>query len=86
MCLSYKTIYNHIDMGVLRIDRDDLVYGNYCNKSKSKRKEITKTKQYKEGRTIRDRPEATDNRSDIGHFEMDLVEGKNEIKDPYLLY
>ena len=85
MCLSYKTIYNYIDMGVLMIDREDLVYGNYCNDSKDEKKESAQTKQHKEGRTIRDRPEAADSRSEIGHFEMDLVEGKKGCNDPYLL-
>jgi len=46
MCLSYKTIYNYIDMGVLMVDREDLVYGNYSNDSNKKRKESTKTKQH----------------------------------------
>ena len=85
MCLSYKTIYNYIDMGVLMIDREDLVYGNYRNDSNNKRKESSQTKQHKKGRTIRDRPEAADERSEIGHFEMDLVEGKKGGNDPYLL-
>ena len=85
MCLSYKTIYNYIDMGVLMIDREDLVYGNYGNDSNNKRKESSQTKQHKKGRTIRDRPEAADERSEIGHFEMDLVEGKKGGNDPYLL-
>src|SRR6056297_2237234 len=85
MCLSYKTIYNYIDMGVLMIDREDLVYGNYCNDSKDEKKESAQTKQHKEGRTIRDRPEAADSRSEIGHFEMGLVEGKKGCNDPYLL-
>jgi len=39
MGLSYKTIFNYIDMGVLMIDREYLGYGNYCNDSKKKRKE-----------------------------------------------
>lgn len=84
-CLSYKTIYNYVDMGVLMVDREDLVYGNYRNKSKSERKESAKTRKHKEGRTIRDRPEAADDRSEIGHYEMDLVEGKKEGDEPYLL-
>jgi len=46
MYLSYKTIYNYIDMGVLMVDREDLVYGNYSNDSNKKRKESTKTKQH----------------------------------------
>ena len=85
MHLSYKTIYNYIDMGVLMVDREDLVYGNYSKDSNNKRKESAKTKQHKKGRTVRDRPEAADDRSEIGHFEMDLVEGKKGCNDPYLL-
>lgn len=42
MCLSYKTIYNYIDMGVLMIDKKDLVYGNYRDKSKKERKRVLK--------------------------------------------
>lgn len=31
MCLTYKTNYNHIDMGVLMIDREDFSICNYRN-------------------------------------------------------
>lgn len=84
-CISYKTIYNYIDMGVLMVDREDLVYGNYRNKSKTERKESAKTRKHKKGRTIRDRSKAADKRSEIGHFEMDLVEGQKDSEDPKLL-
>lgn len=85
MSISYKTIYNYIDKGVLFIDRDDLVYGNYRKKKQTKVKESVKSKRHKKGRTIRDRPEEADNRSEIGHFEMDLVEGQKGKEDPFLL-
>jgi len=67
------------------VDKEDLVYGDYSNDSNNRRKESAKTKQHKEGRPIRDRPEAADDRSEIGHFEIDLVECKKGCDDPYLL-
>lgn len=85
MSLSYKTIYNYIDNGVLMLDREDLVSGNYRNKSKKRRSESSKTTRHKQGRTIRDRPKAADKRSKIGHFEMDLVEGQKDREEPNLL-
>ena len=85
MSLSYKTIYNYIDNGVLMIDREDLVFGNYRDKSKNQRSESSKTTRHKKDRTIRDRPKAADKRSEIGHFEMDLVEGQKDSEDPKLL-
>jgi IS30 family transposase len=85
MSLSYKTIYNYIDNGILMIDREDLVFGNYRDKSKKRKSESTKTTRHKKGRTIRDRPKAADKRSEIGHFEMDLVEGQKDSEEPNLL-
>src|SRR6056297_642142 len=82
--IHWKTIYNYIDKGVLLVDRDDLVYGEY-KKRKDKKKESKRTKNYKVNRTIRDRPEAADNRVEIGHWEMDLVEGKKGKGEPFLL-
>lgn len=82
--LHWKTIYNYIDKGVLLIDRDDLVYGEY-KKKKTRKKESRLTTKQKEGRTIRDRPEACDKRTEIGHWEMDLVEGRKGKGDPFLL-
>ena len=85
MNLSYKTIYNYKDKGVLMIDRKDLVFGNYRDKSKKQRNESSKSTKHKQGRTIRDRFKAADKRSEIGHFEMDLVEGQKDSEEPNLL-
>lgn len=82
--IHWKTIYNYIDKGVLLVERDDLVYGEY-KKRKGKKKESKRTKKHKENRTIRDRPEAAKERSEIGHWEMDLVEGKKGKGEPFLL-
>lgn len=82
--IHYKTIYNYIDKGILNIDKDDLVHGNY-NTSKERPKESMRTTRRKEGKTIRDRPEGANTREEFGHWEMDLVEGVKKKNDPFLL-
>lgn len=83
--LCYKTIYNYIDKEILDIKRKDLVYGNYNKKNDNKKEESDKIKPNKEGKTIHDRPEEINTREEIGHWEMDLVEGLKGRKEPYLL-
>jgi IS30 family transposase len=78
-----KTIYNYIHTGVLLIEEKDLVHGFY--KKNKKKKEAKRTTAFKVGRRIHDRPEEAKEREEIGHWEMDLVEGKKGVKDPYLL-
>ena len=84
--LHYKTIYNYIDKGILLVNRDELTYGKYDNKKSSlKRKEKESTKERKKDRRISDRPKEADERTELGHWEMDLVEGKKGKEDPFLL-
>jgi len=82
--IHWKTIYNYIDQGILLIDRDELVYGEY-RKKKQVPKESQRTKNHKKNRTIRDRPKEAIQREKVGHWEMDLVEGKKGNNEPYLL-
>lgn len=83
--LCYKTIYNYIDKEILEVSRKDLVYGNYKKKEKEKKEESDKIKPNKEGKTIHDRPKEIETREELGHWEMDLVEGLKGQKEPYLL-
>lgn len=83
--LCFKTIYNYIDKEILEVKREDLTYGNYAKKEDSKKEESEKIKPNKEGKTIHDRPEEIKTREEIGHWEMDLVEGLKGKKEPYLL-
>lgn len=83
--LCFKTIYNYIDKEILEIERKDLVYGNYEKKNKSKKEESEYLKPNKEGKTIHDRPKEIETRIEVGHWEMDLVEGLKGQKEPYLL-
>nr|WP_245579491.1 hypothetical protein [Halonatronum saccharophilum] len=43
---------------------------------RQRRKKKNTTKRRKEGRRISDRPKAADERLEVGHWEMDLVEGR----------
>ena len=83
--LCFKTIYNYIDKEILEIKRKDLTYGNYAKKEDNNKEESEKIKLNKEGKTIQDRPEEIKRREEIGHWEMDLVEGLKGKKEPYLL-
>lgn len=83
--VCFKTIYNYIDKEILEVKRKDLTYGNYTKKEDRKKDESEKIKPNKEGKTIHDRPEEIKTREEIGHWEMDLVEGLKGKKEPYLL-
>lgn len=83
--VCFKTIYNYIDKEILEVKRKDLTYGNYTKKEDRKKEESEKIKPNKEGKTIHDRPEEIKTREEIGHWEMDLVEGLKGKKEPYLL-
>ena len=83
--LCFKTIYNYIDKEIIEVKRKDLVYGNYEKKEKEKKKESERIKPNKEGKTIHDRPKEIETREELGHWEMDLVEGLKGPKEPYLL-
>ena len=83
--LHCKTIYNYIDKGILMVDRNDLTYGNYKKSNYAQRREKESTRQHKEGRRISDRPREADERSELGHWEMDLLEGKKGQGEPFLL-
>lgn len=83
--LCFKTIYNYIDKEIIEVERKDLTCGKYKKKEKIKKEEREFLKPNKEGKTIHDRPEEIKTREEIGHWEMDLVEGLKGQKEPYLL-
>ena len=83
--MCFKTIYNYIDKEILEVGRKDLTCGKYKKKEKIKKEESEFLKPNKEGKTIHDRPEEIKRREEIGHWEMDLVEGLKGQKEPYLL-
>lgn len=83
--LHWKTIYNYIDKGIFLVDRKDLTYGNYKKSKKEKKYDSTSRRKLKEGRMISDRPKEIDLREELGHWEMDLVEGKRDSDKKVLL-
>lgn len=75
-----KTVYNYIDAGIfLEISNKDL----WVKKNRKKRnyKKIrTVALNNKKGKSISERPESVDNREVVGHWEIDLVVGKQGTK------
>jgi len=83
--IHWKTIYNYIDKGVLLVERSDLVHGTYKSRKKERKVDSLSRRKLKEGRMISDRPEAIESREELGHWEMDLVEGKKQDGGSVLL-
>lgn len=72
--LSTRTIYNYLHKNIfLTVDYKDLVYGHY----RKKRGTRVNRPSYKNirGRSIEERPSEANERTQIGHWEMDLVLG-----------
>lgn len=76
-----KTVYNYIDKGVFReVTNKDLWVKK--NGSKKRNYKITRTVALnnKQGKSITERPKEADDRSEKGHWEIDLVIGKKGTK------
>lgn len=76
-----KTLYNYVDLGLLPIKNIDLP---------EKLRRNTKTKKVREnkknlGRSIDERPESVDFRTEFGHWEIDTVIGKQDEGEPCVL-
>jgi IS30 family transposase len=72
--LCTRTIYNYLNKNIfLTVNYKDLVYGHYKKKSGTP----VNRPSYKNirGRSIEERPSEVNKRTEIGHWEMDLVVG-----------
>ena len=68
--ISVKTLYNNIDSGEIDVSRKDLLRREGWKQNKSKpRRALTNLK----GESIDNRPAEASNRSEYGHWEMDLI-------------
>jgi IS30 family transposase len=68
--ISVKTLYNNIDSGEIDVSRKDLLRKEGWKQFQSKpRKALNNLK----GESIDNRPEEANNRSEYGHWEMDLI-------------
>lgn len=65
-----RTVYNYIDTGVLNINRTDLPMKG---RQKRKYRRIKTQKRVSAGTSIDYRPEEVDERTTLGHWEMDTV-------------
>lgn len=76
-----KTLYNYVDLGLLPIKNIDLP---------EKLRRNTKTKKARQnkknlGRSIEERPEVVNFRTEFGHWEIDTVIGKKDEGEPCVL-
>jgi transposase, IS30 family len=80
--LCIKTIYNYIHSGVFAgVGEAELIYGG---KHKKKYRKVGKINRIRLFKSIEERPEAANQRSEYGHWEIDVVKGVKWTK-PCLL-
>ena len=76
-----KTLYNYVDLGLLPIKNIDLPEKFRRNTKAQKVRENKRNL----GRSIEERPEIVDFRTEFGHWEIDTVIGKKDATEPCVL-
>lgn len=80
-----KTVYNYIDKGIFReVTNKDLWVKKDGGKKRGYRKVRKVALNNKTGKSITERPKEADERSEQGHWEIDLVLGKRGTKPAVL--
>ena len=74
--VSTKTLYNYIDMGIMKTKNIDLALKV---RRKPKNKRVRKNKRIL-GASIETRPSEVESREELGHWEIDLVVGQKHDK------
>jgi IS30 family transposase len=77
-----KSLYNWIDLGILKAKNIDL---NKRVRRPLKHEIISKKNRRILGNSIETRPDIVDSREEIGHWEIDTVIGKQDKEEPCLL-
>lgn len=76
-----KTLYNYIDMGLIKIKNSDLPMKLRLNKHKN----MVRTNKRKLGRSIEERESSIETREEFGHWEIDTVIGSKNKSGGALL-
>lgn len=76
-----KTIYNYIDLGLLKVKNSNLPLKL---RRSTKTAKVRKNKKHL-GRSIEERPDTIDTREEFGHWEVDTVIGEKSVNDCVLL-
>lgn len=80
--LSTKTLYNYIHQGLLEVKPIDLPR---ATRMKSRMKKRPSTHKRLAGKSIDERPKIIQDRTEFGHWEIDLMIGKKFINEAVLL-
>ena len=80
--LSTKTLYNYIHQGLLEVKPIDLPRATRMKQSTKKR---PSTHKRLAGKSIDERPKIIQDRTEFGHWEIDLMIGKKFINEAVLL-
>jgi len=76
-----KTVYNYIEMGIFReVTNKDLWVKKNGDKKRAYKKTRTVALNNRKGRSISERPQEIEERSEQGHWEIDLVVGRQGTK------
>ena len=79
---STETLYNYINQGLLEVERMDLPR---ATRMRPRTKKRPTTHKRLAGKSITERPEFIQTRSEFGHWEIDLMIGKKFINEAVLL-
>lgn len=82
---TYKTVYNYIHTGDFLLNRSTYQWWFAWSQGKTNTLNRRGANKRKLGRSISERPETVLNRDSKGHWEADLVEGKNGADEPAVL-
>ena len=84
LCPSTPTVYRDINAGVLSLRNSDLPM-KLRRRIKGKGHQHIRVNQHILGQSIAERPADVDDRTEIGHWEGDLVKGQQAQDDPALI-
>ena len=82
--LSVQTLYTYIHEGIIGLDDNDLLFGKYKKKKKTKFSDRRDAWHGLQHQSIEERPKSVLSRREFGHWEGDTVIGKKGTKGVFL--